>query len=278
MTQYPLFCAGIPITVTIQNGNYDQKFLDYFNAKPMAEPTGIRILVTIIQELPNDHNSISNKVPIVTLSNRQLTVIHPFYKGKFNLDQEAGMVLVVGFYALAAFLRLIVSVIIVERGGLAIHSSCILRNGKAHIFSGPSGYGKSTIAKLTENSLLYSDEVTFVRKDETGIFSVFHSPFRSELYTDPQKATSNILMFFIYQDSRTYLQPISQTEAIFKMLPNIFFPILARNPYEKKIFQLCCDFLEQVKPMIMHFRKNNFFWRCIDEQFGSFSTKPGHAH
>ena len=33
--------------------------------------------------------------------------------------------------------------------GLLIHSSCVVNKGEAHIFSGHSGAGKSTAAKLS---------------------------------------------------------------------------------------------------------------------------------
>lgn len=285
MQQVSLSCADIPFTITIQNSSFNRLYFEYFKVEPAGDVPGIKIEATIkprpnitprsnITSSSEDTKSEFNKPPDVTHSNGILTIFHPLYKGTYDLKQDEGTASVSSFYSLIFFIRLICSVVITDWGGMAIHSSCMLKNNRAHVFSGPSGYGKSTLIKLTEKPLLYSDEVTLIRKDEAGVFKVHHSPFRSEFHTEPIQPTDNIAgMFFIKQDTRTYIEPLSQAEGLIKLLPNIFFPITERNPYEPKIFQLCCDFLHQVKPAILHFRKDNSFWRCINEEYSNFEAE-----
>jgi hypothetical protein len=294
--QFCLRCADIPFTIIIRNSRFCQSYFDHFKVEQAGAEPGIKIEAFIntrpnIKPMPNiktrsnittrlhNINSVVNQPPEVTHSDGILTIVHPLYEGIFNLKQGEGTASVNDIYSLIAFIRLVCSVVIIDRGGLAIHSSCIFKNHSAHIFSGSSGYGKSTLVKLTEKPLLYSDEVTLVRKDEAEVFKVYHSPFRSEFHTEPLQPTDNIAgMFFIKQNTSTYIQPLSQSAALSKLLPNIFFPITERNPYEPKIFQLCCDFLHQVKPAILHFKKDNSFWRCIIEKYSNFKAESSYDY
>lgn len=271
------FCfryAGIIFTVSIHDNDYSRPYLDHFGAEPVFDSTGIKIEAIMEPRPPVIDITEADKPPDCTIINNILTVVHPYYEGIFNLNKKEGNAVVSSIFALKAFIRLIVSVVIIDRGGLAIHSSCIFRNNRAHIFSGASGFGKSTVIKLTDNPRLYSDEVTLVRKDEYGIFKIHYSPFRSEFYTESLDSTDIIAgLFFLQKDANVYLEPLHQTQAVIKLLPNIFFPISGRNPFEQKIFQLCVDFLSQIKAGIIHFKKDNSFWRCIDEEFSNLETE-----
>jgi len=269
--QFYLNCAGIQFCLTMPDGDFGRLPDWYSDTEPAADSAEdiprINIEVIVNPGMKNGGGADVVLVPDVKISEGIIKVDHPLYQGFYSIQGEEGRVMVSGYFALGAVLRTILSVIIVDHGGLAVHSSCITRNGKTYLFSGPSGYGKSTIVKLTENPLLYSDEVTLVRKDNSGNFHIFHSPFRSEIYSEPLEPSGEINgIFFIKQDTEVYLEPLSQTQALFKMLPCIFFPVIERNPYEAKIFNLCCDFLRQVRPMDLHFRKDGSFWRCIEEE------------
>lgn len=279
MRRFGFRYAGIIFTVAIHNNDFSKPYLDHFSAEPVLDPTGIKIEAVIE---PRTHSIKINEIdkpPDCTINNDTLTIVHRYYEGSYNLTQNEGTVSVSSMFSLMAFIRLVVSVVIINRGGLALHSSCIFKNNRAHLFAGTSGSGKSTIVKLTDEPLLYSDEVTLVRKGQSGIFEVHHSPFRSEFHTDSLDSTEKIAgVFFLQQDSGVYLEPLPQTQALIKLLPNVFFPIVARNPFEQKIFQLCLDFLSQVRAMVMHFRKDNSFWRCIDEEFGNLETESGYNY
>lgn len=279
MNQFSLLCADIPLTITVQDSDYfNPASLEHISQKPSIKLKTIEINA-VVKPRQDIDNYKADTPAVVSLSNDVLTITHPLYSGTYHIKRETGSASVHNSYGLMAFIRLLISVIITDYGGLAIHSSCILKNSKAHIFSGSSGNGKSTIIKLTENPLVYSDEVTLVRKDKTGYFRVYHSPFRSEFFTEPLPPADKIAgIYFLRQDTGAYLEALSQTDALIRLLPNIFFPVKERNPYEKKIFQLCCDFIRQVKPMVMHFKKDNSFWRYIDEQFSGLETEPGYGH
>jgi len=64
-------------------------------------------------------------------------------------------------------------------GGLVFHASAVMAKGKAYIFAGYSGKGKTTIARLSHDLYglsVVADNLTFVRKQKTE-FYLYPFPF-----------------------------------------------------------------------------------------------------
>src|SRR5262249_29799700 len=66
--------------------------------------------------------------------------------------------------SLHAFLRVANALLLAEIDGLLLHASSVLRRGRAFLFPGPSGAGKTTIARLAAGGGVLSDEVSAVRR------------------------------------------------------------------------------------------------------------------
>ncbi|MBI5744317.1 MAG: hypothetical protein HY952_07195 [Elusimicrobia bacterium] len=83
---------------------------------------------------------------------------------------------------LDAFLRSLISSLLIRDGGLMLHSAGILKSGKAWLFPGKSGAGKSTLSKLAAaaGAEVISDEINMLRF-ERGRWRVYGSPFWGEM-------------------------------------------------------------------------------------------------
>lgn len=66
--------------------------------------------------------------------------------------------------------------LLIQRGTLALHASAVEKNGKAILFSGISGAGKSTINKLLQNKAyrFVADDISVISKEENSVFPGFH--------------------------------------------------------------------------------------------------------
>jgi len=62
-----------------------------------------------------------------------------------------------------SFLRILYSLALVETRGLVVHAASLVRDGRAYLFSGRSGSGKTTVARLSTDATLLSDELSIVR-------------------------------------------------------------------------------------------------------------------
>lgn len=86
---------------------------------------------------------------------------------------------------LDAFLRSLISFLLLRSGGFMLHSAGLVRNGKAYLFLGKSGAGKSTLSKLAAaaGTEVISDEINLLRF-EKGHFQAYGSPFWGEMRSD----------------------------------------------------------------------------------------------
>ena len=57
----------------------------------------------------------------------------------------------------------------VRRGGFLIHGASIVRDGQAYIFFGKSAAGKSTLAAMSPEGQVISDDLTLVLPTESGL-------------------------------------------------------------------------------------------------------------
>src|SRR5271165_1059567 len=66
-------------------------------------------------------------------------------------------------YSLDSVLRILHSLILAERGGFLLHAASAICDGRAYLFSGVSGAGKTTMTRLAPPDItLLTDEVSYV--------------------------------------------------------------------------------------------------------------------
>ncbi len=84
-------------------------------------------------------------------------------------------------YALEACVRVAISVALPRHGGLILHASSVRWQGRAHVFTGVSGAGKSTIAALLAASFpacdRLADELVIVARSRAGAWRLHVPPF-----------------------------------------------------------------------------------------------------
>jgi len=72
-------------------------------------------------------------------------------------------------YAIDGVLRILHSLILARQGGFLVHAASAVRNGRAFLFCGVSGAGKTTISRLAPpDVVLLTDEISYVRPREQG--------------------------------------------------------------------------------------------------------------
>ncbi|MBT2679810.1 hypothetical protein J7E38_12420 [Bacillus sp. ISL-35] len=161
-----------------------------------------------------------------------------------------------------ALMNLYSSYIVYHNWGLLIHSSCAIEDGRAHIFAGHSGAGKSTAARLSEPRALLSDEATIVKISENGI-TVFDSPFRSELQsTGYQQPRSLAGIQLLHQAESNRIEMIRKPEALLSLMDKVFY--WSHDTAEtQRIMGLLRTLVEKVPVYELYFRKDPTFWELI---------------
>lgn len=176
--------------------------------------------------------------------------------------QNATLSVFNGFALKHAFINLYSSFIVYHNWGLLIHSSCVVEDGKAHIFSGQSGAGKSTTARLSYPRQILSDEATLVKITPDGA-TVFDSPFRSELESmNGETAWPLGSIQVLYQSLKNKRVRLEKTHGLLRLMDKVFY--WAHNPNEtKRILVLLKQLADSVPIYELYFQKNNTFWELI---------------
>ncbi len=166
-------------------------------------------------------------------------------------------------YAIDSVLRIVHSLILAQRGGFLVHAASVIRGGKAFIFSGVSGAGKTTISRLAPaDAAFLSDEVSYVRRDGNQYFAC-GTPFAGELARAGENQCAPLSdLFFLEKGPRNSIEPIAPTDAIQRLMRNILF--FANDPeLVKLVFQFACEFASVVPMHRLVFVPDERVWDII---------------
>lgn len=178
-------------------------------------------------------------------------------KGQGRIRQAASP------FAIDSVLRIVHSLILAREGGFLLHAASAIRNGRAFLFSGVSGAGKTTISRLAPgNVTLLTDEISYVRC-ASGRYRACGTPFAGELARSGENCSAEIAgLFFLQKGARNRIEPLNATEALRCLLRNILF-FAEDEELVKLIFRAACDFVERVPVQRLTFFPDERVWEVI---------------
>lgn len=141
-------------------------------------------------------------------------------------------------YSLDSVLRILHSLILARRGGFLLHAASAICDGRAFLFSGVSGAGKTTMTRIaTANVTLLTDEISYVRPGAVGdaqpgaAYRAFGTPFAGELAKAGENTSAPIAaLFFLEKGPENRIDEMSSAEAVRRLMRNILFFAEIRKP------------------------------------------------
>src|ERR1700733_727460 len=120
------------------------------------------------------------------------------FHAEWNMASNTGTIRQsANLYSIDAALRIFHTVVLDERGGFLLHAASAIRNGKAFLFTGPSGAGKTTIVSLAPaDATLLTDEVSCVGKKGKD-YVCFGTPFAGELAKSGENVSAPIAALYL---------------------------------------------------------------------------------
>jgi hypothetical protein len=166
-------------------------------------------------------------------------------------------------YAIDSVLRIVHTLIQAPEGGFLLHGASAIRNGRAFLFSGVSGAGKTTISSLApRDSVLLTDEISYVRREGEG-FRACGTPFAGELARLGENASAPIAkLFFLAQGPENRIEPIETATALRMLLRNILF-FAEDSELVKMVFRSALEFLGRVPVFRLTFYPDARVWDLI---------------
>jgi hypothetical protein len=166
-------------------------------------------------------------------------------------------------YAIDSVLRILHTLILAQEGGFLLHSAGAIRNGRAFLFSGVSGAGKTTISRLAPPDVtLLTDEVSYVRRVDDG-YRACGTPFAGELARVGENCSAPLAsLFFLEQGPKNKIATVAKSEAIRRLMRNILF-FAEDAALVEKVFQSACEFVEHVPVRRLTFAPDSRVWGMI---------------
>lgn len=166
-------------------------------------------------------------------------------------------------YAIDSVLRIVHSLLLARQGGFLLHSASAIRNGKAFLFAGVSGAGKTTISRLAPaGATLLTDEISYVRKQETG-YAAFGTPFTGELARLGENVSAPVAaLYLLAQGPENRIDPVPPAEATRSLLANVLF-FAEDEELVQALFHSAFDFVKRVPVSRLTFVRDSRVWELI---------------
>jgi hypothetical protein len=166
-------------------------------------------------------------------------------------------------YSIDAVLRIVHTLVLARQGGFLLHSASAIRNGKAFLFAGVSGAGKTTISRLAPaDATLLTDEISYVRKRNEDYFA-FGTPFTGELAKLGENTSAPLAaLYLLAQGPENKIEAVGAADAGRELLANMLF-FAEDHEMVHWAFQAACDFVHRVPVYRLTFVPDARVWEMI---------------
>jgi hypothetical protein len=166
-------------------------------------------------------------------------------------------------YSIDSVLRIVHTLVLAKEGGFLLHAASAVRNGRAFVFSGISGAGKTTISRLAPGDVtLLTDEISYIRHDPHG-YRACGTPFAGELARVGENWWAPLgTLFFLAKGPENTIEPVDAPEAARLLLRNILF-FAEDAELVKMLFRSACEFVESVMVRRLTFVPDQRVWDLI---------------
>jgi hypothetical protein len=254
--------GGIPV----QFSTVDWRLLEILCARysafepesPSADP------FTLTVDTSSTHQAFSQDLEVVRTADRWRFVRGDF-EAECSLNSRTGWIRQCSPnpYSIDTALRVLHSLLLVERGGFLLHAASAVRNHRAFIFSGLSGAGKTTISRLAPpDAALLTDEISYIRPS-ADCYSAFGTPFAGELAKVGENISAPIeTVYLLAQGPENRIDPVAPGDATRALLRNVLF-FSHDAELVRRVFQSVCDFVTRVPVRRLTFRPTPDVWELI---------------
>jgi hypothetical protein len=190
-------------------------------------------------------------------------------------------------YSIDSVLRILHSLILAREGGFLLHAAGAIRNGRAFLFAGVSGAGKTTLCRLAPPDVaLLTDEVSYVREvriRDSGVrsqnedcssltpdtrhlkpaFVAFGTPFAGELARVGENLRAPVAaLYLLAQGAENRVEAVRDADAARALLQNILF-FAKDEELVRLVFQSASDFVSRVPVSRLVFTPDSRAWELV---------------
>ncbi|MBN1527392.1 MAG: hypothetical protein JW919_07410 [Candidatus Omnitrophica bacterium] len=166
-------------------------------------------------------------------------------------------------FGIADVLRLLTSVTLLRRQGFLLHASAVLRKGHAYVFFGPSESGKTTVARLSGEDKILTDETAAIALSGNAYYA-YATPFAGEFEKVSENTGGPIrALMLLRKDDKFAHRALSRKEAVQELFRSVIMP-----PADIRTFNAVFAALDALAAGVpcyeFHFKAEPELWRYID--------------
>jgi hypothetical protein len=174
-------------------------------------------------------------------------------------------------YSIDTVLRITHSLVLAEQGGFLLHAASAIRNGRAFLFAGVSGAGKTTMSRLAPaDATILTDEISYIRRSSAGKngkndknYVAFGTPFAGELARIGANTSAPLeALYLLVQGPENRIEPISRIDAARAIMRHVLF-FAEENDLVAKVFDSILEFVSRVKVAQLIFTPDARAWELI---------------
>ena len=172
-------------------------------------------------------------------------------------------------YSIDTVLRIVHTLALAREGGFLMHAASAVRDGKAFVFAGASGAGKTTISRLAPRDVhVLSDEISYVRKEAAGYYA-YGTPFAGELARSGENLRAPIeSVYLLAQGPENRIETLGKAEAARGILANILF-FAEDVELVQAVFVSALEFVERVPVRRLTFSPDARVWELVGKVSGT---------
>ncbi len=165
-------------------------------------------------------------------------------------------------YALDSLLRILLTMVLLPRSGFLLHAATVVRDGRAYVFTGRSGAGKSTVASLSPAGTVLTDEISLLRFTD-GHWHAYGTPFWGEFRAAGQNEHYPIAgIYTLVQAPEDRLEQLTTKEILRALLPCVLF-FTSKPDANEELLRLLLGMVRQIPCYQLHFRRCREFWKVV---------------
>ena len=252
--------GGVPIFLQTEDENFrrliEQRYAGFVN--PSAEPA-----CTLEIELAQPSSGTADDVRVSRRGALWRIERGDFY-AEFDARSHRGRVRQSSTpYSLDSVIRIIHSLVLAEEGGFLVHAASGIRNGRAFVFAGVSGAGKTTMSRVAPaDATLLTDEISYIRKSASG-YDAYGTPFAGELARLGTNVKAPLAaLYFLEKGPENRIELRSASDAALDLIRNVLF--FAHDPeLVQRVFDAAIEFVSRVPVARLVFTPDERAWELI---------------
>jgi hypothetical protein len=166
-------------------------------------------------------------------------------------------------YSIDTVLRITHSLVLADEGGLLVHAASAIRGGRAYLFAGVSGAGKTTMARLAPpDAIVLTDEISYVRRIANA-YKAFGTPFAGELARVGANTSAPLeTLYLLVQGPENTIKPVSKIDAARALMRHVLF-FAEEREMVARVFDSVLEFVSRTEVAQLVFTPDARAWELI---------------